>query len=352
MVKTGWLCVMIVAASNLPAQETFVRSDIDQRGRLHVVTSQGRELVPALEKEQVGFEKVAISQDRRTVGWLATFPNCCTTYPVALKLVVRRGGRERTFTGNDLAFSRWAFSDAGTRVAFEQETVHGGLGVHYELRDVSTGRLVASFDPGGRAAAGPPAWVRNLDAVRDADVPAVPAAGSLPRTGLAVRDSAGDWCAEFVRDSLAPALQGGRRVALVFAGPAAVPYLRARVAGAHPGQCPAEFPQPRWVDYDAYRLELVERPVTTGEIPGVALVVASEVAWVRGADGVVRADLDGDGVSEEARSCLADEGQHLTLWSPGPGGTRARRWHEYFDWGAFTKGTCAAGEDGRGPPGT
>jgi hypothetical protein len=166
MVRTGWLCLLIVGAANLPAQETFLRSDIDQRGRLHVVTSQGGELVPTLEKDQVGFEKVAISQDRRTVGWLATFPNCCTSYPIALKLVARRGGRQRTFTGNDLAFSRWAFADAGTRVAFEQETVHGGLGVHYELRDVATGRLVAQFNPDGQVAATPPAWVRELDAKR------------------------------------------------------------------------------------------------------------------------------------------------------------------------------------------
>ena len=39
------------------------------------------------------------------------------------------------------------FRAAGTQVAFRQETVHGGLGVHYELRDVASGRLVASYDP-------------------------------------------------------------------------------------------------------------------------------------------------------------------------------------------------------------
>jgi hypothetical protein len=54
-------------------------------------------------------------------------------------------------------------------VAFRQETVHGGLGVHYELRDVVTGLLVASYDP----PVGPdnvrvapenvPEWVAELD---------------------------------------------------------------------------------------------------------------------------------------------------------------------------------------------
>jgi hypothetical protein len=161
--KIIWLCALAITASGLPAQQTFVRSDIDPQGRLRVATSQGREFVPALLKDQVGFEKVAISPDRRTVGWLASFPNCCTSYPVALKLVVYRGGRQRSFTGNGLAFSRWAYSDSGTRVAFEQETVHGGLGVHYELRDVASGRLVASFDPGEKAGESPPAWVRALD---------------------------------------------------------------------------------------------------------------------------------------------------------------------------------------------
>ena len=170
---------------------------------------------------------------------------------------------------------------------------------------------------------------------------------SLPPTGLAVADSGGAWCAEFVADSTAPALEPGRHVTIVFAGPAAVPAWAARVGATHPGECPAAFPQPRWIGYVAYRLELSDSlPADAGETPSVALVVASEAHWTRGADGVVRADVDGDGEPEEVRRCTADEGEHWTLWSLRPGGGRVRRWHEYYDWGGLTDPTCQPGEDG------
>jgi hypothetical protein len=173
---------------------------------------------------------------------------------------------------------------------------------------------------------------------------------SLPPIGLAVVDSNRAWCAEFVADSTAPALEPGRHVTLVFAGPAAVPAWGARVGVPHPAECPAAFPQPRWIGYVAYRLALSDSlPADSGATPSVALVVASEAHWTRGADGVVRADLDGDGEPEEARRCTAGEGEHLTLWSLRPGGSRVRRWHEYYDWGGLTDPTCQPGEDGEEP---
>ena len=182
--------------------------------------------------------------------------------------------------------------------------------------------------------------------------PASPPAGavdSLPLTGLAVSDSLRVWCAEIVADSTASAPKPGRRVAIVFAGPSTVPALRARLGQPRPGECPAEFPQPRWNDYAAYSLELLDSLPDSTNPPSVALVVASEATWSRGADGVVRADLDGDGQPEEVRRCTADEGEHLTLWSPRPGGGRVRRWHEYYDWGGFTDPTCKPGENGGEP---
>jgi hypothetical protein len=104
------------------------------------------------------------------VEWLAEYPNCCTSYPIPLKLVIYTDGSVRTFTGSGLPVWQWGFQAGGTQFAFEQETVHGGLGVHYELHDVATGRLLAEYDP----AVGPdnrvltkqnvPQWVAELDA--------------------------------------------------------------------------------------------------------------------------------------------------------------------------------------------
>ena len=56
----------------------------------------------------------------------------------------------------------------GKQVAFEQETVHGGMGIHYELRDVATGNLIAAFDPA-------PGYEANSGAA--ADSVAVPEVG-------------------------------------------------------------------------------------------------------------------------------------------------------------------------------
>ena len=176
--------------------------------------------------------------------------------------------------------------------------------------------------------------------------PAESAPGSLPRVGLAVTDTAGAWCAEFLADSSAPPLEPGRRVTIVFPGPGAVPSVAARLGGRQPGECWAAFPQPRWFDYVAYRLEELDSRAAGPALPPVALVVVSEVRWTRGADSIVRADLDGDGMPEEARRCTADEGEHFTVWSPTPEGGRVRRWHEYYDWGGFTDPTCGPGEDG------
>ena len=177
--------------------------------------------------------------------------------------------------------------------------------------------------------------------------PEKPEAGSLPRIGLAVSDTMRAWCAEFVVDSTAPSLELGQQTTLVFTRSESSATTRARLGKPKEGQCPAAFPQPRWIDYRAYGVDLVDSIPFGTEAPIVALIVASDVSWTQGAQGVPRADLDRDGRLEEVRRCTADEGEHWTVWSTDPGGRRSRRWHEYYDWGGFTDPTCQPGENGR-----
>jgi hypothetical protein len=121
----------------------------------------------------VDFADPQISPDGQTVGWLAQYPNCCTSYPIPMKLVIYSDGKVRMLTGiNPLPIWQWCFEAGGKQVAFEQETTHGHLGVHYELRDVSTGRLIEEYAPKTEEEAnlpGPsetaPKWVKELDAV-------------------------------------------------------------------------------------------------------------------------------------------------------------------------------------------
>jgi hypothetical protein len=156
----------VVSAS--AAAETYVQAIVDQGGQLRILTKDRREIVPQKEPDQVAFEKPAISPDGRAVGWLALYPNCCTSYPIPLKLVIYAGGKLRTFTGAELPVWRWCFRGGGKQVAFEQETVHGGTGVHYELRDIKTGRLVAKYDPdpNSQVLGFRPEWVADLDSRR------------------------------------------------------------------------------------------------------------------------------------------------------------------------------------------
>jgi hypothetical protein len=144
------------------AADAYDTVTVDVKGRLHILTRDGRRIVPVMDSDQVGVDKPAISADRRSVGWLALFPNCCTSYPIPLKLVVYVSGTVHSFVGTGLPIWRWCFDSSGTHVAFYQETVHGGIGGHYELRDLSTARLIDDYDP--QETAPPPAWVAALDA--------------------------------------------------------------------------------------------------------------------------------------------------------------------------------------------
>ena len=164
--------VLSLLPSAVLAADVYASAAIDDQGQLHIRIMGGREILPERQGDQVGFSEPQISEDGRVVGWRADFPNCCTSYPIPLKLVIYTNGRTRTFTGSGLPIWRWAFQAGGMRVAFEQETVHGGLGIHYELRDVATGRLIAKYDPKVVPDNQPlpvqnvPQWVRELDVRR------------------------------------------------------------------------------------------------------------------------------------------------------------------------------------------
>jgi hypothetical protein len=151
------------------AADRYTDASVDQSGNLRISTNNGRSIIVPKEHDQEGFDHIAISEDGSAVGWVVLYPNCCTSYPIPFKLIVYVNGKTHTFTGTGLPIWMWAFTANGKRVAYEEETVHGGLGVHYELRDVASGRLISQYDP----AVGPenqplpnqsvPSWVTDLN---------------------------------------------------------------------------------------------------------------------------------------------------------------------------------------------
>ena len=190
----------------------------------------------------------------------------------------------------------------------------------------------------GTAAAAP-----RLDAAPGAPLGA---AAPLPPVGLAVMDTLARWCAIFATDMLHP----GQRVTLVapeaLEATAAIASRAAEIVGRRAAPCATAFAQPQFADSAAYDLTVLEAGgAEATALPSVMIAVGSEGPWGRDADGVVRADVDGDGHAEEARVCQADEGQHFTLWHGTPGGGPRRRWwHGYFDWGAAVEPTCSPDE--------
>jgi len=162
---SAWAIVSLGLLSRSVAAETYVRAAVDPSGQLRILTKDRREIAPKKEPEQVAFDRAQVAPDGHAVGWLEMYPNCCTSYPIPLALVIYASGKLRKFTGSGLPVWRWRFEARGKQVAFEQETVHGGMGVHYELHEVKTGRLLAKYDPPFHSAdiGKPPAWVVELN---------------------------------------------------------------------------------------------------------------------------------------------------------------------------------------------
>ncbi len=146
---TMMLLLAVIVAAQQPSSnaERYESVRVDDAGQLHILTTGGREIIPRKDGDQVGFEDAAVSPDKKAVAWKALFPNCCTSYPIPVYMVLYSGGRFTKLTGSGLPIWQWRFLSEGTQIAFEQETVHGGWGVHYELHDVSSGKLLAEYDP-------------------------------------------------------------------------------------------------------------------------------------------------------------------------------------------------------------
>lgn len=159
------LLLLLIQVSLSAATETYVATLIDSTGQLHITTKHKRQIVPKRDSDQTGFSDAKIAPDYHAVGWLALYPNCCTSYPIAMKLVVLTNGQQHDFAGSGLPISRWCFWMQGKQVAFEQETVHGSMGIHYELRDLETGELVDKYEPDANPSGitKPPKWVVVLD---------------------------------------------------------------------------------------------------------------------------------------------------------------------------------------------
>lgn len=153
-------CAVFVFARETAAQRTIQQANVDSMGRVRIVLSDKRVISPPQDSGQVGVEQLAVSTDRRIVGWLALYPNCCTTYPIPLELVLLRAGGGRTVIANASPIWQWAFTADGRSVVIRQAPVHGPAPMYLERRDIRTGRVTATatVDSSTRSV---PVWARR-----------------------------------------------------------------------------------------------------------------------------------------------------------------------------------------------
>ena len=137
----------------------------DDQRNLIITESDGARFDAPKFPEQAEYSHPRISANGRYVGWLALFPNCCTSYPIPLKLVVLDDSRQlHTFEGIRLAVFAWCFTASSTSVAYSQGVLHGSDFRHFELRRIADSHLLANYEyPHGEAEVArrhAPSWVR------------------------------------------------------------------------------------------------------------------------------------------------------------------------------------------------
>jgi len=150
------LFLLAMPAMAAPAFESFELS-ADGTG-LAYSDSVGATWQAPKRDGQVGYAQPRISPDGQFIGWLALHPNCCTSYPVPLVLVVMDADRNRyEFRGPQATFG-WCFQPDSDEVAYRRAVLHGPTPEFFELRRIRDGALLETFEM--------PAW--EPDEVRQA----------------------------------------------------------------------------------------------------------------------------------------------------------------------------------------
>jgi hypothetical protein len=156
-----FLILLATASAMIAADAKYRTFAVGDDGALHLVRTDRKEEVVPKDKGQMSFGKVAISPDRRLVGWFALYPNpfpsAQSEVPQAL-VIFQDGLILRRFTTQQMLWS-WAFRKGGSQVAY----CDGPPGASAEqclLRDMETSKVLATWDP--KSASGTPGWTMGL----------------------------------------------------------------------------------------------------------------------------------------------------------------------------------------------
>ncbi|HEV2577262.1 MAG TPA: hypothetical protein VGU25_08625 [Acidobacteriaceae bacterium] len=150
----AWPLFLVTIGSLIPAVAQRVeRAYVGSDQQVHIVLHGKPEFVAPkemrlkdqriadAEDRQVSVEAPAVAPDGRTVGWIVNFPNCCTSYPIPLTLVIFRDGSiVQRFAG--MPIWKFSFEAGGDRVAMYMDTLHGQSAAWCQLRESGSGKLL------------------------------------------------------------------------------------------------------------------------------------------------------------------------------------------------------------------
>ena len=123
--------VLLAVSFSVAAETQKYRSVlIDGGGQLHIVLSSGGQILPPKLSDQVAFGEALLSQDDKTVGWLAYYPYSGkpdpSVDPIPVELVLYRSGRVMRTFSTEQVFWSWQFANRDREVAFCTGPTHGG----------------------------------------------------------------------------------------------------------------------------------------------------------------------------------------------------------------------------------
>jgi hypothetical protein len=120
---------------------------------------------PRTEPGQAGFAQARVSADGRTAGWVAQMPNCCTSYPLPLVLVLYRDGKVIRRFDEAPPIWNWAFLPGRDEVVIQQAYPHGPEYLTFTRLRIADGKALARYacNQDERVHAPRPAWTRVID---------------------------------------------------------------------------------------------------------------------------------------------------------------------------------------------
>ena len=157
------LALGLLAAASQAESQIYQAVGLDSAGQLSITQTSGTVFDAPVLPDQVSASQPRISEDHRTVAWLANYadpPVPSGGDVIAGRLVLYRAGRVLRTYATDQVFWSWHFVHGSRDVAFCTGPTHGGADT-CELHRVETGALLAKWN--AHATGNPPHWVDGLD---------------------------------------------------------------------------------------------------------------------------------------------------------------------------------------------